>query len=235
MKMPKRTMYIEIVALIVIAISIITILFIFYMNNGSNPVQYSYSPITSNNGIVNSSSGLSLSLSATVAPSGSPNVVAISVSVNNTLDTYNNIAMSNAWKYPSQSLNPFDPCGAPGPIGFAIFSGYYDLSNYTKAQALDLYNMNATYMCTTMTFASDSYYSFMPHSDIAFIVPPGTQPGQVGDSYTAISISFNAIGFWSNTSEMSATFRSFPTGSYTVLGADEWGNVVLVHLQISYA
>jgi hypothetical protein len=209
---------------------ILVVLGLVFINSGSI-FKTRFVPTSSSTSTI-ASTGFSLYLSAVVAPSGSPGAITITVSDNNTLDTTNNATVSSDWQYPASSLNPYNPCGAPGPMGFTILQGHYDMSNYTRAQALDLYDASLTYMCTTSTYAPNSYYSFSPHSDQAIIVNPKSSLGD--NAHTTVSLTFTAKGFWSSNG-VSATFHSFPNGHYTILSADEWGRVVLAYVQISRA
>ncbi|MDG6999640.1 MAG: hypothetical protein JRN15_11045 [Nitrososphaerota archaeon] len=218
----SRTLSIAIVIVI-----IVVIVSVIGFGVGYVYVTHSFAPESSSTSS-KFASGLSLYLSAVVTSNGS---VMITVDANNTRGTTNNVTVSNEWQYSPQTLNPYNPCGAPGPVGLAIFRGYYDMGNFTGAQSLILYDASVTYMCTTAVYAPNSYYLFSSHSDRATFVNP-LYPQKFN---TTLSLSFTAKGFWSTNSGVSTTFHSFPVGTYTILGADEWGNIVLVHLQISHA
>ena len=177
---------------------------------------------------VSSSSGMRLDL--LVGPSNGTSGLVVNVDEYNTLSVANNVSSANDWKYPSNDLNPWNPCGAPGPVGFAIFQGYYDLHNYTNALALTLYNTTLPFSCTTMVYPN-YYYSFRPQSYVASLI-------YSGGSVAATTALFPIIkGYWTggygNYGGGSATFHVFPQGNYTVLAADEWGKVLLVHFYVS--
>lgn len=219
-------------ALIVIALVLVLVGLVLYLNYDLNVFEVRFAPASSSN---NSpvTSGLALYVTAVVAPSGSPGALMITVSENNTLDMISNVSVSDSWQYSTQYLNPYNSCGAPGPVGFAILRGNYDTTNYTKAQALDLYNPSETFVCTTFTPPSDSYYSFQPQSDQAILVYPKSSPDS--SIHTTLSISFTAKGYWTSSIAGASSFHGFSVGDYTVLAADEWGKVTLTHVQISHA
>jgi len=131
-----------------------------------------------------------------------------------------NMSLMNEWQYPPTSLNPYDPCGAPSVVGFAVIHGYYDLSNYTDANALTLYNTTFAYTCST-TYVGDYHYLFPPDSNVAII----SYSGQTLYNFSTL-LSFSTKGYWTGGYGVgvgSATFHDFPQGTYTVLAADEWG------------
>ena len=143
----------------------------------------------------------------------------------NTLNLVNNISEANDWQYAPTSLNTYNPC-VTGAIGVAIFSGYYDLSNFTRAQALPLSNNTKGFSCTTLP--PNGYYMFNPQSSQTVIVTSHNYI--ITPSLT--NLHYETKGYWSSSSN-NPTFTNFPQGNYTVLAADEWGKVVLVHFTVS--
>ena len=184
----------------------------------------SYSMAETNVSTVNSTLGLSLQLYAepcgSLACIGSLDIMA---SVANVRNVSNNVTDQNNWQYPSDSLNPYNPCGSPGEVGFGIFRGYYDSSNYSNAVALTLYNDSTPYVCTTMIFPNTTY-SFLPNSDNVQLV------NSSGTSVYNESISVSKLigGYWTGQIG-SATYQTFPNGTYTIISADEWGQVVFLY------
>jgi hypothetical protein len=171
----------------------------------------------------NSTLGLSLVLSA--APSNdSVGQLAISAEVDNIRNTSNDVTSDNNWPYSPESLNPWNSCGAPGKVGFGIFQGNYDLKNFSSATALRLYNLNNLFSCTVFTFVNTTLsYSFQPHSDILDWINSSSIPVYNEN----VSISSEGGGFW-NGQMGNATYHNFPAGTYTIIGADEWGQVVFL-------
>jgi hypothetical protein len=202
------------------------------ITNSSTPIQTSLatSSLKTTESSLSSLSGLRLDL--LVAPSnGSLGSLVINVDEYNTLGVTNNASLANDWLYPPTSLNPYDNCGAPGPVGFAIFQGNYGLDNYTTAKALTLYNSTFAFTCTT-TYQGNYEYSFSPESNLVFFA----NSGKTLYNFSAL-LSFTAKGYWTGGfgTGLGATFHNFPAGTYTVLAADEWGKVVLVQIVVSTA
>jgi len=177
---------------------------------------------------VNSTLGLSLQLFA--APSnGSLGHLDIMASVVNIRNVSNNVADQNNWEYPPSSLNPFSPCD-PGQVGFGIFQGNYDQNNFSKAISLTLYNSSTLYSCTIMTIVnSTEVFSFEPQSDLVQV----TSPSGVPNFSSTVSVCCPLIGgYWIGQSG-SGTYQTFPSGTYTIITADEWGQVVFLHFNVT--
>jgi len=170
-----------------------------------------------------SSSGFRLDLF--VAPCiGTAGLLEVNADEYNTLNLLNNISVANNWQFPPTSLNTYNPC-VTGAVGVAIFSGYYDLSNFTKALSLPLSNNTKGFNCTTLPH--NGYYMFNPQSSQAVIIT--SRNYIITPSLT--NLHYEMKGYWSSPSN--PTFTNFPLGNYTVLAADEWGQVVLVHFKVS--
>lgn len=187
----------------------------------------SYSMTNTNVSSVNSTLGLSLQLFA--APSnGSLGDLATMASVVNIRNVSNNVTDQSNWKYPLGSLNPFSPCGV-GQVGFGIFQGNYDKSNFSKATALTLYNESIVYSCTTMTIVnSTEVFSFQPQSDLVQV----TNSSGVPFFNSSISVYCPLIGGYWIGQIGSGAYQTFPSGNYTMIAADEWGQVVFLHFSV---
>jgi hypothetical protein len=174
----------------------------------------------------NSSDGLRLGLE--LQPGGN-GTFTVKVDESNILDSVNNVTGANEWRYPAGLLDPFNNC-APGdsPVGFAIFQGYYGMNNYTSGKALPLYNTSTEFSCTENFFPNE--FLFQPVSDNVSVY----SNHQFQYSTTA-SVSLFTGGYWTGGvgTSTAATFKTFYPGTYTVLGADEWGNVLLTTFSVS--
>jgi len=180
----------------------------------------SYSMNETNVSTVNSTLGLSLELFA--APSnGSLGNLSISAEVVGARNVSTNVTDENNWPYVADS---FGPCGAPGHVAFGIFQGYYDQSNYTNANSLLLYNPSVTYSCTTFAFGIFTY-SFQPHSDVAELLNSSGVPV----FNESISTGGLIAGYW----QEGGTYQVFPAGNYTIMAADEWGQVAFLHFTVT--
>jgi hypothetical protein len=173
----------------------------------------------------NSSDGLEFSLQTIPSGNGTFTIAAEEV---NHLSSVNNITEANQWKYSASLLDPFNNC-APGdsPVGFAVFQGYYGMNNYTSGEALPLYNTATLFSCTVNYFPN--VYLFQPKSDNISVY--NDRQFRVN---TTASVSASVSGYWTGGQGLTspATFNGF-AGSYTVLGADEWGNVLLLHFSVT--
>lgn len=173
----------------------------------------------------NSSDGLQFSLG--IRLNGGVNIT-VSVEELNLLGSVNNQTQANQWKYPSESLNPYDNCASNGPVGFTIFQGYYGMNNYSQARSLYLYN--TTYLFSCAVNSSPFVYLFTPLSDNISVY----LDHQLYYNGTA-AVSFATSGYWTSGAGTSlpATFNPFSSGVYTILGADEWGDTVLLHFTVT--
>lgn len=215
-----RVALIIVIAIIIIVIAIAVVST--YTVSSQKKTVPTFSMSGSTVSAVNSTLGLSLQLFA--APSNLSGSLAISAQVVNFRNVSNNVTGQDNWSYPVDSLNPSSPCDSPGEVGFGIFQGYYDQSNYTKATTLTLYNPTFTYLCTTQAFPN-TFYSFQPHSDLVEIAYAGSLYNET------ISLFEQIGGYWSG-EYATGTYHVFPTGSYTIIAADEWGQVVLLHFVV---
>ena len=174
--------------------------------------------------VSNSSDGLNLNLQVNAGGNGTFTVTAYE---SNLLSSVNNVTEANQWKYPVDLLNPANNCAPTNnPVGFAIFQGYYGMSNYTSGKALPLYNTNVEFHCTENIYPNE--YVFQPLSDSISVY----NHGQFETNGTA-SLSLLTGGYWTGGAgtPTSASFSEF-RGVYTVLAADEWGNVLLLHFTV---
>ena len=197
-------------------------------NTSSNPTASSTSSSSASlatTSASNSSQGLQFRLQ--VKPNGGANFTVTAEEVN-LLGSVNNVTEANQWKYAANLLDPFNNC-APGdsPVGFAIFQGYYGINNYTSGKSLPLYNTTTMFSCTVNYFPN--VYLFQPKSDNISVY----NDHQFRVNTTA-SVSLSTSGYWTGGADTSspATFNAF-AGSYTVLGADEWGSVLLLHFSVT--
>jgi len=178
--------------------------------------------------VVNDSSRLRFTLSMNLSTLSTGQPVEIEIGEQNTLLLTNTVASGHDWPITGLSLNP---CGTLNyPIGFAIFKGYHLQNNLPSTDRLDLYGPGFSF-CPLILFGINSYV-FAPGSDLASINagcspnPCFAIPIQSRGSFT---------GFWSdNIPYMSSpTFHSLSPGVYTVVGGDEWGNLLVLHFVVS--
>jgi len=188
--------------------------------------------VTTSFGGVNSASSkssdglsLSLSLNATTYQPGQP--VTIVIDETNTLPKTNNVPTSNKWPLTALGVGPCGPINYP--FGIAVFKGNYTSLNVLSMTPLKLYNPTAMYSCPAM-LSGISTYEFEPLSDSAAIFQnSGTSPVLTENMNSEI----HSTGYWvTNPNE---TLTDFDPGVYTVVGGDEWGDLVVAHFTVSGA
>jgi hypothetical protein len=223
------------VAAVIIVLIVATVAFVTLTSQSSTSVSRSASSVSSSNtstaaavgSASNSSDGLELSLQ--VRPSGNGTFTIVAEEVN-LLSAVDNVTAADQWKYPAGLLNPFNNC-APGvdPVGFAVFQGDYEMNNYTTGKALPLYNTTIDDSCTVNSYPNEDL--FQPLSDNISVY----NDGQFQVNSTAIA-SLSTDGYWTGGQDTSApvVFHDFG-GMYTVIGADTWGHVLLLHFSVTTA
>ncbi len=178
--------------------------------------------------IDNSANSLQLQLSLNSSSPASGFEVSVNVDDYNTLASANNVTAANDWLAPLSYLDGA-PCGddTPGPVvGFAVAQGHYTSSNVTTAEFLDLVNPKATYNCPLyLGYASPAGFLFVPMSEAADSYGCNQQMCMSGGASTGLT----ASGYWNQ----GGAFTSFPRGTYTVLGEDEWGDSALAYFTVS--
>jgi hypothetical protein len=114
-------------------------------------------------------------------------------------------------------------------VEFAVVQGRYGQDNYTSGKALPFYNTGNLYPCGRVVALGGPYaYGFQPLSG-AFSFPSGSAQPEIGVASATITTS----GYWTGgQNNVAAAFKTFSPGYYTVIGADEWGNVVLLQFYV---
>jgi len=156
----------------------------------------------------------------------------------NPLGTTNNVtAEDNETADGNWSLRIGDLDGAPcwsddWPLGFAIASGHYTSANITTAKFLDLVNPGVTYSCPLYVgYGTPAGYAFEPMSDTATTYGCIGEPCLTGSVATGVEPpSWSPVtGYWNQ----GGAFTSFPRGTYTVVAADEWGEVAIAYFAVA--
>jgi hypothetical protein len=180
------------------------------------------------NSAVNDSSRLRFTLSINSSTLAMGQAVEIEVSEQNTILFPNTVASAQDW--PNTGLT-VSPCGVLNfPMGFAIFQGYHLQNNLPGADRLSLYSPGISY-CPLILSGIDSYV-FAARSDSASVNgscspnPCFTIPMQSEGAFQ---------GYWSDGTPYlsNATFHSFSPGIYTVVGGDEWGDLLVLYFVVS--
>jgi hypothetical protein len=167
--------------------------------------------------------------------------ILIMVSLYNTLPTDNNLSSSQAW--PVSGLLA-GPCSTYKPIGIAVMKGFYTSANISEGQPLHLFQQ---LFCPA--YFPAAFYIFGPTSDyVRMISGPQASLSRTLNSSTMTSTSQNSnpLGDMEAVIPLNGSccreipgpqnctcfvFSSIPfsTGTYTVAGGDEWGDLVILH------
>jgi hypothetical protein len=179
--------------------------------------------------------GLRLSLGAT------PSTVRSGTPITVTLSDFNTLNVTS-----TPSMMPLPTIGGVNlglwscsqlPLGFGIASGYYDVANVSRASLLDLNEPGEPVNCPAL-FVVD-YFTFAPFSDRASLYSlqptgPGnlTVPTLMWTAPDSFDQSFS--GYWTGQRfiQGNVAFHSFETGVYTLIGADAYGQLAVVHFNV---
>ncbi len=154
-----------------------------------------------------------------VAPGGFVNVTAWAVSTSKTIE---NITAQDAWAVESSELW-LSRCGEP--VGIGIMEGYYTSDNYTQGSLISVGAAPGT--CQS---SPPKYFLFEPNSSEALVVENDT-----GYTWTIGStLVFGPLGGQaSSSSTTTVSAATLPAGTYTVVAADEWGDLALTNFQVT--
>jgi hypothetical protein len=165
--------------------------------------------------------GLGIQLVLSVTPGQGPagTAFAVNATVWNTLSRPNNVTGVN--DYHGVQVNPL--CNT-GPVTFEVLQGYYTTANFTAGAVLSIHGVQ-NMMCIVPASAL-SYYVFQPNSD-AFTGPLPQGQGMTTRSATAAT---SLVNVYSNGL---ANPVPFPPGTYTVIAADNWGQLASAHFTVT--
>jgi len=197
-------------------------------------------------------SGLELSLTVSNGSIRCGDTIYANASLFNTLDTNLTVAVDTA-ALPSNGKWGYYvgyPCGSDLLVQLAVFAGYYDQSNFSRAgDPLFLHDASVAILCITTTTPSPTALVFLPSSGTAYKVsgfpsvngteatvsavlqhwgcsPENGQGGKVCNYETGAS------GYYSGGGGPQNNFRLFQYGVYTIAALDDWGDVALVHFVV---
>jgi hypothetical protein len=208
---------------------------------------------------VDPANGLRLGLALAVNSSGGLEIL---VDESNTLNSTNDVPAKDAWPAAPQDFFLWvqDGCGAGMdlPIGYEVLQGIYGEGNFTTATPLTLDAQPVTTCPSPMPTQS---YGFKAASDIAltsaYSTPVDYPLNTTCDWTKGLPCWWSGLGTWSGywtgaTQQVFAgaiiggpcpgpteayncplTFTVFPPGGYTVVAADEWGEVLFLHYEVT--
>ena len=230
-----------------------------YHENPTCPTQ-PYEPTTfmipvASASALNSSTGLRLSLSLFANSNGT---LTVAFEELNTLDRVSNVTASGKWSFGGTGMNASlwaqEGCGPFLPAGYEMLRGNYGQNNFTEGTPLTLAAQLTGVFC--IANAPAPYYAFQPLSDVAETYQYGNIPSLAGIYNVTVDPSYASAGGWSgfwtgstmqggagnviggdcpgsdSTSGCPLMLNPFPPGPYTVVAADEWGQVVVLHFVV---
>jgi hypothetical protein len=204
---------------------------------------------------LNHSTGLELELATNASEIFShpdlPNesgAILVVVSLFNTLQTNNNLTAPQDWPLPG--LSPGACSAFNEPFGIAVMKGYYTKANITSGEPLSLF---APTSCPI--YISPAYFVFDPKSNyVRMISVPQSSVSLLTTSTSTLTVTEitrdnNPLGDAERAIPLNGycctdlpgppdcacfTFGSIPfaIGTYTVVGGDEWGDLVLLHFNV---
>lgn len=193
---------------------------------------------TSTSEAMGSLDGLRLTLSV------SPSDVYAGDSVNVSISDFNTLASTYSPRIvgpPTVGGNPLSvgPCSQL-PLGIGVYQGNYDSGNISQATQLDLSQPGLVYLCPA-EFAV-AYFSFNAQSNevtLYSMQPSGQGNSTVTSRMWTVPDVFteNFSGYWTAQNQTCAiscdVFHQFLPGVYTIVGGDDWGQLMIVHFTVS--
>ena len=202
----------------------------------------------------NSAFGLKLVLSVNSKVIQSGQGVNVSLSIINVLSTENNVSSANNWtvKDLPQECNNYI---VPNKIG--VYRGYYSATNATSATPLYVWPLHSCPADYAFNGTSDivgvlqnvTSYAFLPNSASAsFAAYYATSPCSGNPCTASAMISHHGIFLPESAVEQSVIYATNRTAGqlgglpsflsslpavYTIVGCDEWGQIVLLHVKVS--
>ena len=181
----------------------------------------------------NSTLGIRLDLSVNSTHLKPGDGIAITLSEHNLHLSSNEVGAWWGWKDHGLRFAPGPGCPtADLPIGFFVLNGYYTKDSISNGHPLQLYMPGSAYWgsISCPEILSARSYVFDPESSLATIMgtcnPCSTVP---------IELQRQVAGLVDTTQSFHSpsTFYPFSHGVYTLVGGDEWGDLLLLHFTVS--
>lgn len=211
-----------IVVVIVAAIVIVAFTLVSYYR--SAPIIFPSTQIQTYS--VDNSTGLELIAKTSGSEIDSGNSISISVKVFNTMGSLN--VLDNKQDFPQMNSDyvfSVSICNY-APFGIAIAKGNYSLNNLNSATPLMLFEPSIV----PCPMKQVTQYQFYAHSTKAKMYNPNNQPSIIGT--TDFLAAFNLSGYWTG-NMTNHSFHEFSPDVYTIISADGWGQVLILHFSVS--
>ena len=199
----------------------------FVISGGSSVSSTSSTSASSASKATVSDEGLGIELALSVSPSQGPHATSFDVNATvwNTLSRTNNVTGVN--DYNGVQFNPL--CNT-APVTFEVLKGYYTVGNFTSGTVVTIHGVQ-NMMCVVPASAL-SFYVFQANSDV-FTGPLPRLGGQASPASMTTRTATAATSLVDVYSSGFADPEPFPPGTYTVVAADNWGQVAAVHFSVS--
>ncbi len=216
-------------------------------------INYSINTKTQTIVLSNTINGLNLALTINNTAIPQNGNLSVDLKLVNELDSYNNITAANDWPNVKglelPYTQPYQICTWSGIVGdvirLSLFKGYYTANNISSAEnPIELgapftkENLPMPSCPAPGTIYSPISYSFKPLSDKVLVF--GNVTNFFNRSKTnatkfnqTINYSINAVGYVASGSLGPA--YNFTPGIYTLVGADEWNQIVIAHFNVTGA
>jgi hypothetical protein len=212
-------------ALTVGVIAMVTTAFVLTDASGNNCPSSTTSSAAGTTTATNPVLGIKLVLS--VSPGQGATSFEVNATAWNTLSRPNNV--TGVDDYNGVQVNPL--CNT-GPVIFEVLQGHYAITNFTAGTVLSIHGVQ-NMMCTVPTSAL-GYYVFQPNSDV-FSGPRPQEQGSPQNSTAAVTTrsattSDSLLDIYPGGL---ASPGPFPAETYTVVAADNWGQLAAVHFTVT--
>jgi hypothetical protein len=165
--------------------------------------------------VYNSGFGFTMHLTINLSSGSSTWSALLGGWVNSTSPSVDNVTAADSWAFPPNDLFT-RPCTPGWPVGVGVMEGHYTQDNYTLGTLLPLGRSQS--QCAGAPYSPTSF-TFEPQTSKALVVLAGTP--YFWTIQTALRFNDTTPGF------------QLPSGVYTAVLADEWGDVLTANFRVS--
>jgi hypothetical protein len=174
----------------------------------------------------NSALGLEVLLSVNSTTIPSEDAISVAASVVNARSTANNLTASSDWPIAGLSSGPCAPEWYPA--GITVLRGYYEVQNLSDGRPIFVWPIIS---CPAEGSLDVTSYSFLPKSDRANFSSQSS--GSFASSNQSIPIAVSSTIFAANGTGFYTSLGSALPSTYTLVAGDEWGQIVLMHFEVT--